>query len=320
MVARGIRRYSSLNTPVDSKAHLGLLTSTGFRATKHPVVLCHGLFGYDVIKVHPILFQKPPIEIRYWNVIENALRKLGCKVHTARVGTVSSLRQRAHQLHEFVESKLAGQKVNFVGHSMGGLDSRYLISHIPDRSYDVKSLTTVATPHRGSSFMDWVKETIKVGCISDYARKEKQDVVLRAFDIDFVESGGKRNIIPPIDLLNAPAFTNLTSEYCTAFNKVTPNDENVYYCSYAAVTHVPALAPLHFSYKIIRDREGENDGLVSLESAQWGDFITTVNCDHWELIPPKLRSIGNNLGIRQRHFDSVEFYLQIVTDLANKGL
>ena len=41
-----------------------------------------------------------------------------------------------------------------IGHSMGGLDARYMVSRL-GMAERVKSLTTVATPHRGSAFADW---------------------------------------------------------------------------------------------------------------------------------------------------------------------
>lgn len=42
-----------------------------------------------------------------------------------------------------------------MAHSMGGLDGRYLISHIRPTEYVPLSLTSISTPHRGSPFMDW---------------------------------------------------------------------------------------------------------------------------------------------------------------------
>lgn len=37
------------------------------------------------------------------------------------------------------------------------------------------------------------------------------------------------------------------------------------------------MQPLRFSYKIILEREGDNDGMVSLSSAKWGEFKGVVN-------------------------------------------
>ncbi len=43
--------------------------------------------------------------------------------------------------------------MNIVAHSKGGLDARYMISHL-DMGGAVASLTTIATPHRGSELLN----------------------------------------------------------------------------------------------------------------------------------------------------------------------
>ncbi|RIB13413.1 hypothetical protein C2G38_2098377 [Gigaspora rosea] len=48
----------------------------------------------------------------------------------------------------------------------GGLDCRCLITNLPTEKCVVRTLTTIATPHRSSSFMDWCQENIRVGEIS----------------------------------------------------------------------------------------------------------------------------------------------------------
>ena len=54
-----------------------------------------------------------------------------------------------------LQIRARGRGVNFLAHSMGGLDCRHLISRIKPTDYVPLSLTTVSTPHRGSPFMDW---------------------------------------------------------------------------------------------------------------------------------------------------------------------
>ena len=66
-----------------------------------------------------------------------------------------SITDRAKILHQALAKDLKGKSVNLIGHSMGGLDCRYLLSHIRPDDYKVLSLTTLATPHRGSQFMAW---------------------------------------------------------------------------------------------------------------------------------------------------------------------
>jgi triacylglycerol lipase len=69
-----------------------------------------------------------------------------------RTGSITS---RADRLHEQLKSRVRGRGINFLAHSMGGLDCRHLISHISPKEYVPLSLTTIGTPHRGSPFMDW---------------------------------------------------------------------------------------------------------------------------------------------------------------------
>ncbi|KAG0240999.1 hypothetical protein BGW41_006451 [Actinomortierella wolfii] len=128
-------------------------------APRHPIILCHGLFGFDKIGPEAI----PSLQIHYWSGIQKALKKLGAKVFVAGVSRTGAIRRRAEELHQMLTSTVEGMPVNLLAHSMGGLDCRYLISHIRDKTYSVSSLTTLSTPHRGSPFMDWCRDHIGVG-------------------------------------------------------------------------------------------------------------------------------------------------------------
>jgi len=69
--------------------------------------------------------------------------------------STGSIVSRAARLDEQLRAQARGRGVNMLAHSMGGLDSRYLISHLRPTDYAPLSLTSVSTPHRGSPFMDW---------------------------------------------------------------------------------------------------------------------------------------------------------------------
>ena len=85
------------------------------------------------------------------SVIHEAFRNVSPSVST---GSVTS---RAENLDRFLRDKAPARGLNFLAHSMGGLDCRHLITHIKPSDYVPLSLTTIATPHRGSPFMDWCK-------------------------------------------------------------------------------------------------------------------------------------------------------------------
>ncbi|KAI9204983.1 Alpha/Beta hydrolase protein [Polychytrium aggregatum] len=301
-----------------------------------------GLFGFDKLGPESIPF----LQIRYWRGIADALHDLGCEVHITRVPTVGAIRNRAHELKRFLETNMNGRRVNLIAHSMGGLDCRYLITHLPSTQYSVESLTTIATPHRGSAFMDWCRDSFGVGAhdpippdcavsealfgvklpgdvSSSYTSPDAlcQDTLQpnhSLVDAKLVVSATTHPVIKYImSPLDAPAFGNLTRDYCRIFNLATPDRDSVRYFSYAAVTNVSKLAPLYFSHQILNKMEGVNDGLVSLDSAKWGEFMGAVDCDHWELIPPKIRGLSSSFGIKRgTAFNSIEFYLQVVSNLA----
>ncbi|KAJ2159612.1 hypothetical protein GGF46_002896 [Coemansia sp. RSA 552] len=128
-------------------------------APRNPVVLCHGLYGFDVKGPENL----PILQVHYWRGIREALEGVGAKVVVAKVPGTGGIRERAQQLDSLLESRLESSKVNILGHSMGGLDARYLITHINPKRYSVASLTTVCTPHRGSPFMDWCRDYLNLG-------------------------------------------------------------------------------------------------------------------------------------------------------------
>ncbi|KAJ3183851.1 hypothetical protein HDU87_005967 [Geranomyces variabilis] len=344
------------------RAHIGLVVQQNHKAPRDPMVLCHGLFGFDVLGPQAV----PGLQIHYWRGISEALREIGCKVQVSRVGSVAALKSRAHQLRDFLETRMEGQGINLVAHSMGGLDCRYVITHLPSSKFKVNSLTTVATPHCGSSFMDWCRDSFGVGLLQDYIRKQLDDVVsqhLAATIASSAPAGSSQSAADDIasesnssssaaaaassssssaasaprpqmtheaaqtlirthpliralcSPLDSPAFANLTLDYCRTFNELTPDVAEVHYASYAAVApKMSPLAPLYFSHRIVSEREGPNDGLVALESAKWGEFMGTLECDHWQLIPPRIRQI-----VRRDTFDPIGFYLNLATQLAEKG-
>jgi triacylglycerol esterase/lipase EstA (alpha/beta hydrolase family) len=137
--------------------------STITKPLKYPIVLCHGLFGFDKRGPESIPF----LQVHYWNRIQKYLEQLGCKVIIPKVAPAGGVKYRAHELNTFIKTNFPNQKVHLIAHSMGGLDCRYLISHIKPKSFKILTLTTLSTPHRGSPFMDWCRKMFGVGWIND---------------------------------------------------------------------------------------------------------------------------------------------------------
>src|SRR5256885_2765355 len=112
---------------------------------RHPVVLAHGVLGFDEIAV-------AGRRHRYFRNIADGLRTLGGEFHHPRVPATGGVKERADHLAELIRSLPEG-RVNVIAHSMGGLDARYAISRLGLEGR-VASLVTVGTPHLGTPLAD----------------------------------------------------------------------------------------------------------------------------------------------------------------------
>ena len=89
------------------------------------------------------------------------LKAKGYAAYHSRVAWAADVNTRADDLNRTVPRILAEtrtRKANIIAHSMGGLDARHMLFN--DRGQgriheSVASLTTIGTPHEGTSFADW---------------------------------------------------------------------------------------------------------------------------------------------------------------------
>lgn len=237
------------------------LTRRALETPKHPIVLAHGLLGFAELKLAGSYLPS----ITYWRGIREALNANSTEVITASVPPSGSIEKRAAKLAEDIAAQAQGKSVNIVAHSMGGLDARYMISQLKPAGVDVKSLITVATPHHGSPFADYLIDGIGPHYLP------------RLYDLWERTTGWEPS-----------AFAQLTTKYMAEeFNVKTPDDPTVRYFSYGAMVkdRPPLLSPFRHSHWVIQGREGPNDGLVSVESSKWGTYKgTLLGVNHLDLI------------------------------------
>ncbi|HEU4611724.1 MAG TPA: alpha/beta fold hydrolase, partial [Kofleriaceae bacterium] len=110
-----------------------------------PVVLVHGLFGFDRIGV-------PGVRLHYFRGIVNHLEHAGCHAHAVRLPAAASVPDRARILADKIAA-LPHRRVDIIAHSLGGLDARYALAHLGLAS-KVRALVTIGTPHRGTPLAD----------------------------------------------------------------------------------------------------------------------------------------------------------------------
>lgn len=298
-----------------------LREQTTYLSPRMPLVFCHGLFGFDTFSLAPAALADalPSFSVDYWRGIVDLLQRRGNEVLVCRVPMSASIEERAEALREMIEEKYPGRDINLIGHSMGGLDCRYLISNLKT-SFRVRSLTTIATPHRGSTFADYMLDEV-IG-------KERLPSLLNLLDKTGLPGGGR-------------AFECLTTRSMAKFNSDTPDAESVRYFSWGAAFQPGVLHEFRIPHSIILDREvrsiqiqtlrddltdlfqikGENDGLVSVTSSMWAEYKGTLVASHLDLIgwtrrlgTFKAAAVGG-----RKPFDPKLLYLNICEDLAQEG-
>ena len=266
-----------------------------YQTPRSPIVLAHGLLGFDELRLVGNLLPG----VHYWRGITEALTANGMEVILTSVPPSASIEERAAKLSSDIEKKAGGKSVNIIAHSMGGLDARYMISQLNPPNVKVRSLTTVASPHRGSAFADYCFEQIGT---------ERLPKIYRALQTMKIETG---------------AFSQLTRRYMEEnFNPKTPDREGVKYFSYGATATPPLWSAFRTSHRIIEELEGPNDGLVSVASSQWGTYKgTLVGVTHLDLInwTNRLRWLVWEMVGNKRTFNAIAFYLDIADTLAKEG-
>jgi len=213
---------------------------------RYPVVLAHGLFGFDEIAIGKV-------RQAYFRGVPARLERSGCVVNMARVARSRGIAARAQDLDSFVRG-LDGHKVNIIAHSMGGLDARYAIARL-GLGERVASLTTVGTPHRGTPLAD-MGARLAVG-----------------------------RLLQPLGVW-PEAIDDLTVGNMERFNTEVKDLPGVAYGSVVGVTQSkrkmnPLLVP---GYLYLKRRHGENDGIVPSASQEWGEVLDRIEADHWAQI------------------------------------
>jgi triacylglycerol lipase len=221
-------------------------------APRHPVVLAHGLMGFDVIKLGKR-------EAEYFRGVPAKLRRMGARVDLPRVPAVASIQRRAEALAEHIRG-MDAKRVNVIAHSLGGLDARYAISKL-GLANKVASLVTVGTPHRGTPIAD-----VGAAVVGDRLGLRRALEVLR---------------------IDVNAFYDITTARMAAFNSDVVDAGGVAYASFPSTVRAKLrrLNPLLLApYLYLSEQHGPNDGLVPITSQKWGEVWGEIDADHWAQI------------------------------------
>ena len=172
----------------------------------------------------------------------------------------------------------------------------------------IASITTIGTPHRGSKTIDRLLKA--PGSLFNIASLAVNNWIGLIGDTrpDFYS-----------------VCRDFSTEYAENFNEKNPDVPGIFYQSFAGVMKTP-LSDINLSTAnvIVKKIEGDNDGLVSVESARWGESFTLLTgrtnrgVSHYDEIDFRRAPLSRNrseAGVG----DICDVYQKIVTDLAERG-
>lgn len=262
--------------------------------TRYPVLMVHGVFFRDTRYFN------------YWGRIPKELKKNGADIFYGSQQSALTVKDSAQELKDRILAIIKENncdKVNIIAHSKGGLDARYAISCLGMGKY-VASLTTINTPHRGCSYADFLLSRLP-GSFVRFVSKSYNNALIKLGEESPDFYG---------------AVSDLTAKNCAAINEAAEDCPGVVYQSITSKLKSwrGAMFPLNIFYLLAKRFEGDNDGLVSVESAKWGRFIGVIE--------PKQRqgiSHGDVIDLNRKNindFDVCELYVNILKELKENNL
>lgn len=213
-----------------------------------PVILVHGIGSSDEDMDTSSL----------WGRIPAALRAAGHPVFFGNTGAWTPVRENGARLAQTIGTVLertSASQVILVAHSKGGLDARaaLLLPGVPVR---VRAVITLSSPHRGMAFCRWLA---------------KSRVLLPQVAAPFLNAGAQRRE----EAADAwGCLHDLTPEGANRLaqeeRERLAGEESPIFIS-CGFRETRERARRNFVGCAVAHFDGENDGLVSLASTQYGD-------------------------------------------------
>ena len=283
--------------------------ASDYAKTRYPIVLVHGLFGFDSF-----------LGLDYFYGIPSALNQDGARVFVAQVSAANSTEVRGEQLLAQVKNIMAitgASKVNLIGHSHGGPTIRYVAGVAPQL---VASVTSIGGVNKGSRVADILRGTVPAGTLSETLLNNAAKAFVALINLG---SGGTSLPQTPTAAMNS-----LTTAGSLAFNRRFPQAipsgcgsgaelvNGVRYYSWTGtmpVTNVLDVSDGALGIMSLVFGEA-NDGLVSACSSRLGKHLGDYRQNH-------LDEVNQVVGLRDWFsVDPVTLYRQQANRLKLQGL
>jgi triacylglycerol lipase len=273
------------------------------------IVLAHGIFGFDKIG-----------SVDYFNGIKQYLEeKHNAKVLVTAVSRTGGIKERGNQLKQQIINAInkpnapscfnSKAPTHIVAHSMGGLDSRYILS--PGNSQNIghliTSLTTIGTPHKGSPLADLFFAGFNP--IVDFSKLWfNVDGIMRSLS----KSGIKKD-----------GIHDLTTAEMRKFNLEYKDNPNI---SYFWITGIGrnsfrktsySLLPTHAYIEYVTKEY--NDGAVALSSARYGEAIGKLwYADHFDQVGHDFDNLPHGMPKKFNYFAKYDEIIEKIRVIQSK--
>jgi len=273
--------------------------------TRYPILLVHGLFGFDRIG-HFELFHD----------VKQALREAGSQVFVPQLSAVHDNEVRGQQLIRQIERVLQGTgvgKVNLIGHSQGALACRYAAALMPE---NVASVTSVSGPNHGSELADALRMALIPGRLPEQMAEQ---VATRFADFLSLLSGQQTlpsNAVAALNALTTAGVSEFNSKYpqglpSTWGGQGAERVNDVRYYSWSGTlqdTRLQTGDPVQAICRTLSGHfvveAGQNDGFVGRYSSHLGTVIRSdYPFDH-------LATLRRSGGAEKTGDDPIELYVE----------
>ncbi len=255
--------------------------ASGYTDTKYPIVLVHGLFGFNNFMGADYFYHIPSI-----------LKADGSTVFVSTVSAANSTEVRGEQLlNQLLNFKAisGAAKFNLIGHSHGSPTARYVASVRPSL---VASVTSVDGVNKGSRVADVVRHVAPAGSVSAAVASTVADAFVKMLSYATGSSNLSQNTLSALDSLTTAGSTKFNNKHpagvpsgCGEGAAVVNGIRYYSWGGDRALTNV--VDPLDAGIKLMSLAFGgdANDGLVSTCSQRLGHVIRVdYNMNHLDAV------------------------------------
>lgn len=291
---------------------LPVLGHASYTQTRYPIVLVHGVTGFDTLGGL----------INYFHTIPWNLERSGARVYSASVSFVNSSEQRGQQLASFVNG-LGHAKVNLIGHSQGAPTSRVTAALIPRK---IASITSVNGANKGSRVADVVSGLAPPGSFvlggADAIANALGSLVNALSGNNNPQSGvaALRTLTTSgsYQLNNALGWKGINRNSCAGTSEnVNISGYNIKFFSWtgrSVFTNILDISDPLLGVTSLAFGNEANDGLVSVCSSMMGKVLSTNHSMN------HVDAINHLFGARSIWTNPVSLYRSQANRLKNLGL